>query len=157
MRTVIQRVKRASVRIGKRTTGQIGQGYLVLAGVKEGDGEKESINLARKILELRVMADEEDKMNKSIFDVKGEILVISQFTLYADTRRGRRPSFVKAARPEIAEKLIDKFINELKKSGLRVEKGEFGAKMEVELINDGPVTIILDSKENTSEVKPRFS
>jgi len=145
MRTVIQRVKRASVRIGKRTTGQIGQGYLILVGVKEDDSEKETTFLARKILELRVMADEEDKMNKSIVDVNGEILVVPQFTLYADTSRGRRPSFVKAAKPEIAEKLIEKLISELKKSGLRVEKGEFGAKMEVELVNDGPVTIILDS------------
>jgi len=145
MRTVIQRVKRASVRVGKRVTGQIGKGYVALVGVKEGDGEKEATALARKILELRVMADEEDKMNKSVVDVRGEILVVSQFTLQADTSRGRRPSFVKAAKPETAEKLVEKFIDELKKSRLRVEKGEFGAKMEVELVNDGPVTIILDS------------
>lgn len=144
MRAVIQRVKKARVRVGERVIGQIGQGYVVLVGAKEGDGEREATALARKILQLRVIADEKDKMNKSIINVNGEILVISQFTLYADTKRGRRPSFVKAAKPEIAEKLIEKFINELKKGGLRVEKGKFGAKMEVELINDGPVTIILD-------------
>lgn len=147
MRTVIQRVKKASVRVGEMVPGRIGRGYVVLVGVKEGDSEKEAIGLAKKILELRVMADEEDKMNKSVVEVNGEILVVSQFTLYADTSRGRRPSFAKAAKPEIAEKLIEKFANELKKSGLRVEKGEFGAKMEVELVNDGPVTIILDSNE----------
>lgn len=145
MRAVIQRVKKASVLVGKRTVGKIGSGFLVLVGVKEGDREKDAQILAKKILELRVMADEQDKMNKSIVEVRGEILVASQFTLYADTSKGRRPSFVKAAKPEIAKTLIEKFVTELKKSELRVEKGEFGAKMDVTLVNDGPVTIILNS------------
>jgi D-tyrosyl-tRNA(Tyr) deacylase len=144
MRVVIQRVTKASVKVGERAVGKIGPGFLVLTSVREGDSGQEVKLLAKKILELRIMADEKDHMNKSIIDVKGEILVVPQFTLYADTKRGRRPSFVKAARPEIAKKLIKKFIAELKKSGLRVEKGEFGARMEVELVNDGPVTIILD-------------
>lgn len=145
MRAVIQRVKKASVKVGERTVGKIGSGFLLLVGVKEGDREKDTQILAKKILELRVMADEKDKMNKSVVDVGGEILVVPQFTLYADTSKGRRPSFVKAAKPEIAKNLIEKFVAELKKSGLRVEKGEFGAKMDVALVNDGPVTITLNS------------
>jgi len=145
MRAVIQRVKKASVKVGERTVGKIGSGFLVLVGAKEGDSEKDAQTLAKKILELRVMADEKDKMNKSVVEVRGEILVVSQFTLHADTSKGRRPSFVRAAKPEIAKTLIDKFAAELKKSGLRVEKGEFGAKMDVALVNDGPVTIILNS------------
>lgn len=147
MRAVIQRVKNASVSVGERTVGKIGSGFLVLVGVKEGDSEKDVQILAKKILELRVMADEQDRMNKSIVEVGGEILVVSQFTLYADMSKGRRPSFVKAAKPEIAKTLIEKFVTELKKSGLRVEKGEFGAKMDVALVNNGPVTIILNSDE----------
>lgn len=145
MRAVIQRVKKASVSVGKRTVGKIGLGFLILVGVKDGDSEKDAQILAKKILELRIMADEKDLMNQSIVDVEGEILVVPQFTLYADTSKGRRPSFVKAAKPEMAKKLIEKFITELKKGRLRVEKGEFGAKMEIALINDGPVTIILNS------------
>lgn len=145
MRAVIQRVKKASVSVGKRTVGKIGLGFLILVGVKDGDSEKDAQILAKKILELRIMADEKDLMNQSIVDVEGEILVVPQFTLYADTSKGRRPSFVKAAKPEMAKKLIEKFITELKKGRLRVEKGKFGAKMEVALINDGPVTIILNS------------
>ena len=146
MRFIIQRVKRTSVKVGERTVGKIGPGFLLLMGIKEGDSEKEVDLLAKKILELRIMADEKNHMNKSIIDVKGEILVVPQFTLYADTQRGRRPSFVQAAQPEIARDLFEKFIAELKKSSLRVEKGEFGARMEVELVNDGPVTIILEQE-----------
>lgn len=146
MRFVIQRVKRASIKVGERTVGKIGPGFLLLMGIKEGDSEKEVEFLAKKILELRIMADEKNHMNKSIVGVGGEILVVPQFTLYADTQRGRRPSFVQAAQPEIARDLFEKFIAELKKSGLRVEKGEFGARMEVELVNDGPVTIILEQE-----------
>jgi len=145
MRAVIQRVKRASVRVGKRITGQIGQGYVALVGVGEKDSELEIRELANKILNLRIFGDKNDKMNLSILDIKGEILVVPQFTLHADCSKGNRPYFGGAAKPETAEKLVEKFINELKESGLRVEKGEFGAKMEVELVNDGPVTIILDS------------
>jgi D-tyrosyl-tRNA(Tyr) deacylase len=146
MRLVIQRVKRASVKIGERTVGKIGPGFLLLMGIKKGDSEKEVEFLAKKILELRIMADEKNHLNKSIISVGGEILIVPQFTLYADTQKGRRPSFVQAAQPEIARDLFQKFIAELKKSGLRVEKGEFGARMEVELINDGPVTIILEQE-----------
>ena len=113
MRAVIQRVTKASVKVGERAVGKIGPGFLLLVGIKAGDSEKEIQLLAKKILELRIMADEEDHMNRSIVDVNGEILVVPQFTLYADTRKGRRPSFVKAAKPEIAKKLIEKSLHHL--------------------------------------------
>jgi len=146
MRVVVQRVKKASVKIDNKIVGQIGNGLLLFIGVGPFDkAQGEVKKLASKILNLRIFGDKNDKMNLSLLDIKGEILVIPQFTLFADCSKGNRPYFGEAAKPEIAEPLFKKFIVELKKSGLKVEKGEFGAKMEVELVNDGPVTIILES------------
>jgi len=149
MRAVIQRVKEARVKVGEKTVGQIEAGLLVLLGVGETDekikDEKLKIeNFARKILDLRIFSDKQGKMNLSVLDVKGEILVIPQFTLYADCSKGNRPYFGEAAKPEIAKPIFEEFVEELRKSGLKLEKGLFGAKMEAELVNDGPVTIILD-------------
>jgi len=145
MRVVVQRVKKASVKVDNKIVGQIGNGLLLFIGVGPFDkAQGEVKKLASKILNLRIFGDKNDKMNLSLLDIKGEILVIPQFTLFADCSKGNRPYFGEAAKPEIAEPLFKKFIVELKKSGLKVEKGEFGAKMEVELVNDGPVTIILD-------------
>lgn len=146
MRTLIQRVTKGKVLMKNQIIGEIGLGYVILLGVKEGDSEKEADFLAEKIVNLRVMSDEIDKMNLSIKDVDGEILVVSQFTLYADTTAGRRPSFITAAKPEIANKLYLYFVDKLKQSGIKnVQTGEFGAYMSVELVNDGPVTIMVDS------------
>lgn len=145
MRAVVQRVKEARVKIEGKTVGQIGPGLLVLLGVGEGDSEKDAEFLAEKIVNLRIMNDPQGKMNLSVKDVGGKILVVSQFTLYGDTSKGRRPSFVKAAKPGKAKKLYKKFTQEIKASGLKVETGKFGALMQVELINDGPVTLILES------------
>lgn len=133
--------------------GKIGPGFLLLVGIRRGDSQKEGQALAEKILKLRIMADEKNHLNKSIIDANGELLVVPQFTLYADTKKGRRPNFIKAAKPETAEKIINQFVAELKKSGLRVEKGEFGARMEVGLVNDGPVTIILDQERKNHKRK----
>ncbi len=149
MKVLIQRVTKAKVTINEKVVGQIGCGYVILMGVKEGDSEKEADYLVEKIINLRVMSDENDKMNLSILDVSGEILVVSQFTLYADTTSGRRPSFINAAKPEIAKHLYFYFIDELKSSGIKnVQTGEFGAYMTVEIINDGPVTIMMDTEES---------
>lgn len=146
MRTLLQRVTSGKVTIKNEIVGEIGKGYVLFLGIKEGDSEKEADLLAEKIVNLRVMSDENDKMNLSIKDADGEILVVSQFTLYADTTEGRRPSFINAAKPEIAEKLYLYFIDKLKKLGIKnVQTGEFGAYMSVEIVNDGPVTIMLDS------------
>jgi D-tyrosyl-tRNA(Tyr) deacylase len=146
MRIIIQRVKKASVKIDKKIVGQIARGLLLFLGVGPFDkAQGEEKKLAQKILNLRIFGDRNDKMNLSVLDIKGEILLIPQFTLYADCSKGNRPYFGEAAKPEIAKPLFEKFVVELKKSGLKVEKGEFGAKMEVELVNDGPVTIILES------------
>ena len=146
MRIVLQRVKEASVTVaGDRISG-IGPGLLLLVGVANGDGEPEADWLAEKIAGLRVMADEEGKMNRSVNDVGGSVLVVSQFTLLADTRKGRRPSFVGAAAPEEATRLFDYFCERLRAAGVdQVETGRFGAMMNVALVNDGPVTIVLDS------------
>lgn len=148
MRVLIQRVQKASVTIDGKVVGAISKGYLILFGAKEGDSQNQVKLLAEKTVNLRIMADENQKMNKSIMDVAGEILVVSQFTLYADVKGGRRPSFIKAAKPEVANTLYISFVDKLKSLGVKkVATGEFGAYMEVELINDGPVTIILDSDE----------
>ncbi len=145
MRAIIQRVKKASVKIGNGIVGEIQEGLLILLGVRVGDTEKDIKFLAEKILNLRIFSDTEDKMNLSLLDIKGEALVVSQFTLYGDCKKGRRPSFTEAALPQVAQGLYEDFINEIKKSGLKVETGRFGAMMQVELINDGPVTFILET------------
>jgi D-tyrosyl-tRNA(Tyr) deacylase len=132
------------VRIGSRTSGRIGRGLLVLVGFTHTDGEAESVWMADKIIGLRVFSDSDDKMNLSLADVNGAVLVVSQFTLYGDAAKGRRPSFIDAARPEIAVPLYERFVALLRDRGVPVETGEFGAMMEVELVNDGPVTLWLE-------------
>ena len=148
MRAVAQRVTKASVTIDGKIVGSIGKGLVILLGVKNGDVEDDAKFLADKCVNLRIFSDAEGKFNLSALDVSGEILAISQFTLYGDTRKGRRPSFIDAAAPEISEPLYQKFISYLRQSGLKIETGEFGAMMLVEIYNDGPVTILLESKES---------
>ena len=145
MRAVIQRVSRAKVTVDGEITGEIGKGILVFLGVSREDSEKEAIYLLEKILNLRIFEDAEGKMNLSLLDAKGELLVVSQFTLYGDARRGRRPSYIEAALPEKAENLYNFFVAEAGKQISKVETGRFQAMMDVELVNDGPVTILLDS------------
>lgn len=147
MRAVIQRVSKASVKISDKIAGQINQGLVVLAAIGEDDSEQDISYLAEKTANLRIFEDESGKMNKSTLDVKGEILAVSNFTLYGDVRKGRRPDFTSAAKPDKAKSLFDKFVELLKGHGLKVECGEFQAMMDVELVNDGPVTILLDSKK----------
>ena len=145
MKIVLQRVKNASVSVGGALISEIGPGLLLLVGVAKGDGEAEASWLAEKIAGLRIFNDDEGKMNRSVKDIGGEILAVSQFTLLADTRKGKRPSFVSAAPPEEAELLFDYFCEKLRASGVRsVEIGSFGAMMDVTLTNDGPVTIVLE-------------
>lgn len=148
MRVVIQRCSRAEVRIDGKTVGQIGKGFLLLVGVTDGDTEVQADLLAKKVAQMRVFEDAEGKMNLGLKDVDGAILSISQFTLYADCKKGNRPSFIRAARPEIAEPLYDYFNEKLRTEyGLHVETGRFGADMKVDFINDGPVTILLNTEE----------
>lgn len=144
MRAVIQRVSRASVTINGRATGSIGRGFLVLLGVATTDGTAQVEWMADKIAGLRVFADDEGKMNRDLGAVGGAVLVVSQFTLYGDVSKGRRPSFVDAAPPETAVPLYEAFVAALRGRGLPVETGEFGAMMDVELVNDGPVTLVID-------------
>lgn len=147
MRAIIQRVAHASVTIDGAVHGKIGPGLLILLGVSEDDAEEDARYLADKCVGLRIFTDENDKMNLSAADIGGGLLVISQFTLYGDCRRGKRPSFVRAARPEKAILLYEAFLARCRASGLPVETGEFGADMKVELLNDGPVTIVMDTDE----------
>ena len=147
MRAVVQRVSRAEVRIDGRVVGKIARGFVVLIGVAAGDNEADAAHLVDRIVGMRVFADDAGKMNLSIAQVEGELLVVSQFTLIADTNSGRRPSFIKAAAPEEARRLYDHFVSLARTRDVKVETGEFGATMEVDLVNDGPVTIILDSRE----------
>ena len=145
MRVVLQRVKNASVAVGGERISEIGPGLLLLVGVAAGDGEDEADWLAKKVAGLRVVADEEGRMNRSVVESGGGILAVSQFTLLGDARKGRRPSFVGAAPPEVAEPLFDLFCEKLRENGVRaVETGRFGAMMDVALVNDGPVTIVLE-------------
>jgi D-tyrosyl-tRNA(Tyr) deacylase len=144
MRIVVQRVSKGSVSVDGQVVGSIDQGLVLLVGVTHEDGEEEARFLANKVANLRIFPDGEGKFNLSGLDVGAEALVVSQFTLYGDTRKGRRPSFVKAAQPEIAEPLIERFVSLLEEEGLHVETGVFGAMMLVEIHNDGPVTIILE-------------
>ncbi len=148
MRAVVQRVKSAAVHVEGRIIGEIGQGLLVLVGVGRGDGEKDITYLASKLPELRIFEDTSGKFNLSLKEVGGKMLVVSQFTLFGDCRKGRRPSFIEAAEPAEARRLYEQLILRLRGQGVSVETGEFQAKMEVSLINDGPVTILLDSRMN---------
>ncbi|QIG36325.1 D-tyrosyl-tRNA(Tyr) deacylase [Ligilactobacillus salivarius] len=147
MRVLLQRVKQASVEIDGNVNGEIGQGLLLLVGFTENDGDKEIEYLARKVLNTRIFSDADDKMNLNLQQVSGSILSISQFTLYAQTRKGNRPSFTRAQNPDIASKNYDKFNEKLRESGVQVETGIFGADMQVSLVNDGPVTIMYDTDE----------
>lgn len=147
MRAVIQRVNRARVTVGDDVTGEIGSGLLVLLGVAGGDSEKEADYVLDKTINLRVFEDSDGKMNLSVLDVEGELLVVSQFTLYGDTRRGRRPSFIEAAPPEKADELYKYFVQQASTVVSKVATGRFQAMMDVELVNNGPVTIILDSSK----------
>lgn len=144
MRLLLQRVSRAEVRVDGRAAGRIGRGFVLLTGFRSGDGAEQLDWMAEKVVGLRLFADVEGKMNLDLSEVDGSLLVVSQFTLYGDARKGRRPSFVDAARPEEAEALYEHFIATLRERGARVETGEFGAMMEVELVNDGPVTLWLE-------------
>ena len=148
MRIVIQRVRESSVKINDEIVGEIQQGLLVLLGIEHVDSELDADYLIQKLIHLRIFGDDEGKMNLSVSDISGGLLIVSQFTLFADTKKGNRPSFIRSARPEQAIPLYDYFLSQLKKefSG-KIENGVFGANMQVELINDGPVTIIMDSKD----------
>lgn len=145
MRALLQRVSRAEVRVGSTVVGSIGAGLVVLLGIGHGDDEATADALARRVCELRVFEDDEGRTNRSLLDVGGEALIVSQFTLYADTRRGRRPGFTDAAPPDLAESLWRRFAAGVQAQGVRVGLGEFGAEMAVELVNDGPFTLWLDT------------
>lgn len=147
MRCVVQRVSRAKVTVEGEVTGEIGMGYMVLVGAEEGDVEADVNYCAEKIANLRVFEDAEEKMNLSVSDVGGGVLLVSQFTLLADARKGRRPSFIRAARPEVAEPLFELLVSKVAAHGIPVATGRFRTHMEVELVNDGPVTILLDSRK----------
>jgi D-tyrosyl-tRNA(Tyr) deacylase len=147
MRAVVQRVSRAKVTVNDKVVGEIGRGLLLLLGVAETDETSDAEYLAEKILNLRIFEDGDDKMNRSLLDSNCELLVVSQFTLYGDTRRGRRPTFVAAAAPDKANELYEYFVARSRESVTKVETGQFQAMMDVELVNDGPVTIILDSEK----------
>ena len=147
MRAVLTRVKSASVTIEGRVAGKIGQGFLILLGVTHEDTEAQAVKLADKLTGLRIFEDENGKMNQGLESVDGQILVVSQFTLYGNCRKGRRPDFLAAARPEVAISLYEKFVQLIRDKGIHVETGEFGAEMMVESINDGPLTLIVDTND----------
>lgn len=152
MRLVVQRVKYASVKVDGELKGEIGKGFLVLVGLKKGDSDKDLEYCVKKLVGLRVFEDENGKMNLSVSDVNGDFLIISQFTLYGDTKKGNRPSFIMAKEPKEANEMYETFIKRVKEdSGRKVEKGVFGADMKVELLNDGPVTIIIESPFSMEE------
>jgi D-tyrosyl-tRNA(Tyr) deacylase len=151
VRVVVQRVSRAAVRVDGQSVGAIGRGFVVLAGFTAGDGEATLRWMAEKVVGLRVFGDAEGKMNLALGDVGGSLLVISQFTLYGDASKGRRPSFIHAAPPDLAEPLYERFVAVLRELGAPVETGRFGAMMEVELVNDGPVTLMIERDEGRGE------
>ena len=146
MKALLQRVSEASVSVGGEVVGRIGQGLVVFVGVARGDTEKDAQYLAQKIVNLRLFSDEGGKFNLSALDIKGELLVVSQFTLLADTRKGRRPDFIEAAPPDQAKELFEQFVEQAQATGLKVETGRFQQYMQVEIHNDGPVTILLNSR-----------
>ena len=148
MRFVIQRVERAKVTVEGKVSGEIGNGYVVLVGLLPTDDDKVMDYMLDKLVNLRIYEDENDKLNLSLKDIGGEILIVPNFTLYGDVRKGRRPSYAKAAPPDEAEKLFDRFVEKAKETGLNVQTGIFRTHMKVELVNDGPVTILLDSEKN---------
>ena len=148
MRFVIQRVERAKVTVEGKVSGEIGNGYVVLVGLLPTDDDKVMDYMLDKLVNLRIYEDENDKLNLSLKDIGGEILIVPNFTLYGDARKGRRPSYAKAAPPDEAEKLFDRFVEKVKETGLNVQTGIFRTHMKVELVNDGPVTILLDSEKN---------
>ncbi len=147
MKIVLQRVKQAAVEVNKQTVGQINKGVCLLVGIEKGDTEEEALYLAHKITELRIFPDEEGKMNLSLLDIRGEVLAVSQFTLAASLKKGRRPSFDNAEDPERAENLFRFFVDTIRERGIKVETGVFGALMDVHLTNEGPVTFILEKKK----------
>ena len=147
MRAVVQRVLNASVKVDGKVVGEINRGLLVFLGVGKDDNEEDLEYLVNKVVGLRIFEDENEKMNLSLLDINGELLIVSQFTLYGDVRKGKRPSFTESAPPDIAEKMYLEFADKCAKLGIKTEKGIFGANMKVSLINDGPVTILLDSKK----------
>ena len=145
MRVCVQRVKQASVTVQRELVGEIGRGMLVLVGIGQQDGEPQVEQMVEKLVGLRIFEDDEGKMNHSLAEVHGEMLVVSQFTLWADCRKGRRPSFTSAAPPELAEQLYERFVERVAEQGIRVATGQFAAQMDVALVNDGPVTLVLES------------
>ena len=147
MRAVLTRVKHASVTIDGKVHGQIGEGFLILLGVTHEDTEAQAVKLADKLTGLRIFEDENDKMNRSLEDVKGQLLIVSQFTLYGNCKKDRRPEFLAAARPEVAIPLYEKFVQLCRDKGFHTETGEFGAYMQVESLNDGPVTLVVDTDQ----------
>lgn len=147
MRAVLTRVKNASVTVDGKVIGRIGPGFLILLGITHEDTEAQAVKLADKLMGLRIFEDENEKMNRSLEDVGGQVLVVSQFTLYGNCKKGRRPEFLAAARPELAVPLYEKFVALCRAKGFHVETGEFGASMEVESVNDGPVTLIVDTDQ----------
>jgi D-tyrosyl-tRNA(Tyr) deacylase len=147
MRVLVQRVSQAAVVVENRVLGEIGPGLVLLIGIREGDDEVAASHLAQKVVNLRIFEDDAGKLNRSALDLKAHLLAVSQFTLYADCRKGRRPSFITAARPDISLPLYKKFVHFLQDTGLLVKEGEFGAHMVVKIYNDGPVTILLDSDD----------
>jgi D-tyrosyl-tRNA(Tyr) deacylase len=149
MRSIVQRVTQACVKVGNEVVGQIDMGLLILLGITPGDTETQARWLADKIAGLRIFNDADEKMNLGLAEVQGSMLIVSQFTLYGDCRKGRRPSFIEAADPKIAEPLYECFINAVRAQGIPVATGQFGAMMKVELVNDGPVTLIVDSKTDS--------
>ncbi|PAF38941.1 D-tyrosyl-tRNA(Tyr) deacylase [Terribacillus saccharophilus] len=151
MKVVAQLSKEASVTVREEVIGRIGKGFMLLVGITHEDTEADLDYIVNKLIHLRVFEDDDGKMNESLLQIGGEILSISQFTLYADTRKGRRPSFTDAAKPDIAIKLYEKFNQKLTEAGIHVETGEFGAHMDVQLINEGPITIILDSADRPNK------
>ncbi len=148
MRAVVQRVSNSSVTVDQNIVGKIDKGIMVLLGVNDEDNSKDVEYLVDKIVNLRIFEDENEKMNLSLLDIKGDLLVVSQFTLYGDCRKGRRPNFTDAAKPDKAIPLYEEFIDKAKKHGIKVETGKFGAHMNVDIMNDGPVTLLIDSKKN---------